>query len=104
MIDREALAREMLEAWKIDKGLPCEKAADIALRHIGAARAETVTGAYMWGIENGKKVGRAEALEEVAKLCERLAEKASKIEILVPDAIVYDSVVFQIRALMEPPA
>jgi hypothetical protein len=37
MIDRNALAREMLEAWKIDKGLPCEKAADIAIRHIAAA-------------------------------------------------------------------
>jgi hypothetical protein len=30
----------MLEAWKIDSGLPNEKAADIALRHIQAARAE----------------------------------------------------------------
>jgi hypothetical protein len=42
MIDRDALAREMLEAWKIDKGLPCEKAADIAIRHIAAARAEAL--------------------------------------------------------------
>jgi hypothetical protein len=40
MSDRNALAREMLEAWKIDSGLPNEKAADIALRHIKAARAE----------------------------------------------------------------
>jgi hypothetical protein len=38
--DRDALAREMLEAWKIDRGLPNEKAADIALAHIAAARAE----------------------------------------------------------------
>jgi hypothetical protein len=28
----------------------------------------TVTGAYMLGVENGKKVGRAEALEEAANL------------------------------------
>jgi hypothetical protein len=42
MIDRDTLAREMLEAWKIDKGLPCEKAADIAMRHIAAARTEAL--------------------------------------------------------------
>jgi hypothetical protein len=40
MTDRNALAREMLEAWKIDRGLPNEKAADIAMRHIKAAYRE----------------------------------------------------------------
>jgi flagellar biosynthesis/type III secretory pathway protein FliH len=55
MIDRNALAREMLEAWKIDKGLPCEKAADIAIRHIAQARAE--------GYEAGLKAGFYEGVQ-----------------------------------------
>ena len=41
-MDRDALAREMHESWKIDDdALPSEKAADIAMRAIEAARAET---------------------------------------------------------------
>jgi hypothetical protein len=52
MTDRNALAREMLEAWKIDRGLPNEKAADIALRHIKAARAEALEEAALMEVRD----------------------------------------------------
>jgi flagellar biosynthesis/type III secretory pathway protein FliH len=54
-MDRDALALEMLEAWKIDRGLPNEKAAEIAMRHIAQARAE--------GYEAGLKAGFYEGVK-----------------------------------------
>jgi hypothetical protein len=80
MIDRDALAREMLEAWKIDKGLPCEKAADIAIRHIANARAEALEEAATRIMPKNKPSDWS----EYAKIRADAAES--------------------IRALMEPPA
>jgi hypothetical protein len=78
MVDRDALAREMLEAWKIDRGLPNEKSADIAMRHIAAARAEADRLFKLICEERNATqsliaAARTEALEEAALMTEARA-------------------------------
>jgi hypothetical protein len=79
--DRDALAREMLEAWKIDRGLPNEKAADIALAHIAAARAEAFKEAakIVWNVVPATCTNQWHVeLIETCRALEALAKSAAQ--------------------------